>query len=51
MVIVRCLAAALAWAGWGEVLEDESVGHYLFCGGGKELSCFFYVWQLCEVVV
>lgn len=28
MVVMRCLAAALAGAGWGEVLEDEGVGHF-----------------------
>ena len=27
LVVVRCLAGPLAGAGWGEVLEDESVGH------------------------
>ena len=30
MVVVRCLAASLAGAGWREVLEDESVGHWRF---------------------
>ena len=30
-VVVRCLAAALAWASRGEVLEDEGVGHFCFC--------------------
>ena len=43
VVVVRCLAAALAGAGWREVLEDESVGH---CrsgggGGGRGVICFF----------
>ena len=30
VAIVRCLAAALGGAGWGEVLEDEGVGHCCF---------------------
>ena len=31
MVVVRCVAAALAGAGGGEVFEDEGVGH-CWCG-------------------
>ena len=36
MVVVRCVAVALAGAGGGEVFEDEGVGHCCCeVGGGR----------------
>lgn len=43
VAVVGCLAAALAGAGSGEVLDDESVGHCCLWRGSGLMCCLMCV--------